>query len=536
VVADLLQAAKVRWLDELASAGVFTTDTSLAITSWNQWFERATGRSSAAVVGQPLFEVFPDIAARGLDRYYRAALRGEVGVLAHRFHGHLVRIQTPAGDMPQSTRIAPLLVDHDVIGTVTVVEDVSERVNSEAELRRQIAAAEQARAVAEDALRVKDEFLATLSHELRTPLNAVLGWTNILLAHPVNPEMLDRALHVIDRNAAAQARLIDDMLDMARIVTGKLRLEMKPVDLVSATLAAIDVVTPTAHAKNITIRKLLGTTPGLITADPDRIQQIIWNILSNGVKFTPSGGSIDVRIDHQGTTVRLNVSDTGKGIAADFLPHVFERFRQANSSVSRTEGGLGLGLALVRQLVEMHGGSIGVVSDGADKGSTFTVTFPAVVEEALTPRVPRPPALPANALESRRILIVDAEDDWRDLLAAVLSEGGAHVVGARTAREAFDIMSQGPGDLPDLMLADLGLPGENGCDLMRRIRRLEGPAGRVAAMAVTAYAAAANERRALDAGFDVFRAKPISPEEVGAAVLSLVERRLPRRLVRPAIP
>ena len=198
-------------------------------------------------------------------------------------------------------------------------------------------------------------------------------------------------------------------------------------------------------------------------------------------------------------------------------------------------GGLGLGLALVRQLVEMHGGSIAVVSDGADKGSTFTVTFPAVVEEALTRRVPRP-ALPADALESRRILIVDAEDDWRDLLAAVLSEAGAHVVGARTAREAFDIMSQGPGDVPDLMLADLGLPGENGCDLMRRIRRLEGPAGRVAAMAVTAYAAGANERRALDAGFDVFRAKPISAEEVGAAVLSLVERRLPRRLVRPAIP
>jgi PAS domain S-box-containing protein len=526
----------VRWLDELASAGVFTTDASLAITSWNQWFERATGRPAEVVVGRALFEVFPDISERGLDRYYTAALRGEVGVLAHRFHGHLVRIPTSSGDMPQSTRIAPLLIDHDVIGTVTVVEDVSERVNSETELRRQIAAAEAARHVAEDALRVKDDFLATLSHELRTPLNAVLGWTNILLAQPVSPEMLDRALQVIDRNAAAQARLIDDMLDMARIVTGKLRLEMKPVDLVTATLAAIDVVTPTAHAKNITIRKLLGTTPGLITADPDRVQQIAWNILSNAVKFTPSGGSIDVRIDHQGDAVRLSISDTGKGIESDFLPHVFERFRQANSSVSRTEGGLGLGLALVRQLVEMHGGRIGVASEGVDKGATFTVTFPPAADDALTPRAPRAPALPAGALEARRILIVDAEDDWRDLLAAALAESGAHVAGVRTGREALDVLSQ-PGDIPDLLLADLALPGENGCDLMRRIRRLEGPAGRIAAMAVTAYTGAPHERRAFDAGFDMFRAKPISPEDVAAAVLALIEqRRLPHQLVRRAVP
>jgi nitrogen-specific signal transduction histidine kinase/CheY-like chemotaxis protein len=428
-------------------------------------------------------------------------------------------------------------MDQDVVGTVTVVEDVSERVNSETELRRQIVAAEQARLVAEEALRVKDDFLATLSHELRTPLNAVLGWTNILLAHPVSPEMLDRALHVIDRNAAAQARLIDDMLDMARIVTGKLRLEMKPVDLVAATMAAIDVVTPTAHAKNITIRKLLGTTPGLITADPDRVQQIAWNILSNAVKFTPAGGSIDVRIDQQGDTVRLLVSDTGKGIASDFLPHVFERFRQANSSVSRTEGGLGLGLALVRQLVEMHGGSISVASEGVDKGATFTVTFPAVVEDALTPRAPRARGLPAGALESVRILVVDAEDDWRDLLAAVLAESGAQVDSVRTGREAMEALLRPPEAVPDVLLAELALPAENVCDLMRQIRRLDGPAGRIAAIATRAYTGAAQERSALDAGFDMFRAKPISPEDVAAAVLQLLdERRLTRPVVRRAIP
>jgi PAS domain S-box-containing protein len=516
----------VRWLDELSSSGVFTTDTALVITSWNRWFERATGRPAASVIGRALADVFPDIGGRGLDRYYQAALHGEVSVLAHRFHGHLVRIQTAAGDMPQSARIAPLQTGEEMIGTVTIIEDVSERVHSEAELRRQIAAAEHARTIAEDALRVKDEFLATLSHELRTPLNAVLGWTNILLAHPVNAEMLDRALHVIDRNASAQARLIDDMLDMARIVTGKLRLEMGPVDLVAATLAAIDVVTPTAQAKNITIRKLLGVVPELITADPDRIQQIAWNILSNAVKFTPTGGTIDVRIEPDGDSVRLIIADNGKGISPDFLPHVFERFRQANSSVSRTEGGLGLGLALVRQLVEMHGGRIAVASEGVDRGTTFTVTFPSVADDTAPARGHRS-ALAADALEGCRILIVDDEVDWRDLLGTVLSSSGAEVLGAASAREAMDVLEHYEG--ADILIADLALPGVNGYDLMRRVRRLSAPAGQIAALAVTAYAGQSNEQLALDAGFDMFRAKPIPPEDVAATVLELIgRRRLPR--------
>jgi CheY-like chemotaxis protein len=371
-------------------------------------------------------------------------------------------------------------------------------------------------------VRVKDEFLATLSHELRTPLNAVLGWTNILLAHPVNPEMLDRALRVIDRNATAQARLIDDMLDMARIVTGKLRLEMGPVDLVAATLAAIDVVTPTAHAKNITIRKLLGVTPELVNADPDRIQQIAWNILSNAVKFTPSGGTIEVRIERDGEAIRLIVSDNGKGISPDFLPHVFERFRQANSSVSRLEGGLGLGLALVRQLVEMHGGHIAVASEGVDHGAAFTVTLPAVAEDALPPRMSRGAGIPAGALDGRRIVIVDDEADWRDLLATVLVSSGANVSGAETARQAFALISTPSGGVPDVLIADLALPGENGFDLIRRIRQLEGLAGRIPAIAVTAYVGSKNERRALEAGFDMYRSKPIGPEDVAAAVLELI--------------
>jgi PAS domain S-box-containing protein len=529
---SLLNAAMVRWLNELATAGIYTTDATLVIRSWNHWLERVTGRSEQTVVGRPLFEVFPELATRQFGRYYEAALRGEVSVLAHRFHSYLLQVTTPAGDMPQSARIAPLVQGDTIIGTVTVIEDVSERVNSEAELRRQIAAAEQARAVAEEALRVKDEFLATLSHELRTPLNAVLGWTRILLEHRVDNEVIDRALNVIDRNATAQARLIDDMLDMARVVSGKLRLEMGSVDLVQSTLAAIDVVAPAANAKNITINKHLGSRRQIIIADADRVQQIAWNVLANSVKFTPPGGTINVRIEAHGEAVSLIVSDTGKGIASDFLPHVFERFRQANSSVSRTEAGLGLGLALVRQLVEMHGGQVAVDSPGIDRGATFTITFPLATDDTLADHDTAGAPEPAT-IASYRVLLVDDDRDWRELLEPALVARGATVSVARTAGEAFAIVSGDRATRPDVIVADIGLPGEDGYSLIERIRKSSGAMSRMPAVAITAYAGQANERRAIEAGFDVFRVKPIAPEEVAAAVASALKMRpMPRRLRR----
>ena len=455
---------------------------------------------------------------RGFDRYYRAALGGEPIVLAHRFHSYLIEVSGALGGrMPQSSRVAPLLDGGAIVGTITVIDDVSERVNSEAELRRQIAAAESARATAEDALRVKDEFLATLSHELRTPLNAVLGWTHILLGQKVDRELMTRALHVIDRNAVAQARLIDDMLDMARIVTGKLRLEMAPVDLVAATLAAVDVVGPSAQAKNITIKKSLGRTPRLVTGDSDRIQQIAWNVLSNAVKFTPGGGTITVRIEEDAASVRLIIKDTGKGITADFLPFVFERFLQANSSVSRTEGGLGLGLALVRQLVELHGGQIAVYSEGPNTGSTFTITFPVI--DAEMPAPPAPRTVEARALAGARVLVVDDEGDWRDVLAQMLRNYGAEVVTVGSTPEALRILDRKPITRPQIIVADIGLPGEDGFELIRRVRERFPGAERIPAVAVTAYAAPENTRQAMEAGFDLFRAKPITPEAVISAVV-----------------
>jgi len=517
----------VQWLNELAAEGVFVTDTELVIRRCNVWLARATGRDESAIVDQPLLNVFPEIGARGLDRYYRAALDGQVSVLAHRFHRHLVTIRNASGEMLQSTRIAPLTDNGKVIGTITVIEDVSERVNSELELRRQIAAAEQARETAESALRIKDDFLATLSHELRTPLNAVLGWTNILLSQKndgptrIDPEMLQRALRVIDRNATAQARLIDDMLDMARIATGKLRLEMGPVDLLAATLAALDVVAPSAAAKGITIHRALGTRTQPILADSDRVQQIAWNVLANAVKFTPKGGSIGVRIQQDDTSTRLIVTDSGKGIEADFLPHVFERFRQANSSVNRTEGGLGLGLALVQQLVEMHGGTITVSSAGAGHGSTFIITFPAVSDEALPLDSPLS-ATPA-VLASRHVLVVDDEEDWRDLLKQTLQAHGASVVTAGSTPEALQLLKGRDVRLPDAIIADIGLPGEDGFSLIQTIRSASSASRHIPAIAVTAYAGADKRRAALDAGFDSYRAKPISPDAVVTAVVELLK-------------
>lgn len=376
---SLLNAAMLRWLDELSNQGVFTTDAEVRIRSWNRWLVRHTGYLAEDVIGLPLFDLYPELKERGFQRYYEAALAGEASVLAHTLHQCLIRIpirENGRDVMPQSARIAPLEHAGQIVGTITTVEDVTERVAREAEMRRQIGAAEAARAIAEDSLRVKDEFLATLSHEIRTPLNAVIGWTKLLIGRKADEATLQRGLTVIDRNAAAQARLVEDMLDMARIVSGKLRLRLAAVDLVAATAAAIDVVTPASTAKGLRIHAALGDGPRLIVADADRVQQIAWNVLSNAVKFTPPGGAIDVSIRSTDGFAELVVRDTGEGIAPEFIPFVFDRFRQGNSSASRTEGGLGLGLSLVRQLVELHGGSTSVASEGRGKGTVVTIRFP----------------------------------------------------------------------------------------------------------------------------------------------------------------
>jgi signal transduction histidine kinase/ActR/RegA family two-component response regulator len=528
-----LTSSLVRWFSELTHQGIVATDCALRVIVWNRWMELHTGRAAVDAVGRSLIEVAPDVAVRGLDDYYQEALDGRISVISHGLHGYVMRMPPTNQDlglseMPQGGRIGPLFDGETVIGTVTTIEDISDRLASEAELRRQIAVQQAARVTAERALRVKDEFLSTVSHEIRNPLNAVLGWTRILIDRKdVDAEMLARALRVIDRNAASQARMIDDLLDVARIASGKLRLEMQPVDLLAITLAAVEVVTPPAKAKQIEIRTSLDPRTPRVLGDQQRLQQIAWNLLSNAVKFTDPGGAVQVTVKPVGAKTRLEVSDTGHGISAEFLPFVFERFRQSDSSSARRHGGLGLGLALVRELVELHGGTVRAHSAGDQQGSTFTVDLPtAMSPEVRENHVARAAAvIEAPSLADLRVLVVEDEADSRDLLVETLTRAGAEAIAVSSCDEALGVLRQMAAvkGLPHVILSDLGMPREDGFALMRKLRTLPAhEGGAIPAVAVTGYANPDDRQRALAAGFHTHLAKPIDPVAVANAVMRAI--------------
>ncbi len=425
--------------------------------------------------------------------------------------------------MPQSARIAPLIDEGAIVGTITVIDDVTERVTSEGELRRQIAVAEAARIAAEEASRVKEEFLATLSHELRTPLNAVIGWIKILRGRSVDAATLARALDVIDRNATVQGVLIEDMLDMARIVSGKLRLDIGSVDPVAATLAAIDVVAPAAAGKGITLRTSINPALPSIQGDAGRIQQIIWNVLSNAVKFTPTGGVVHVRAEQIGSSIVIAIEDTGEGIAPDFLPFIFDRFRQAKSSMSRAHGGLGLGLALVRQLVEMQGGQVSATSAGLGLGATFRMVFPAAA--MVSPGYAKDVAVAgSDDLAGVRVLVVDDDADARDLTATALMSSGAEVFVVASAQQALARLRSAGEAAPHLLIADLAMADQDGFAMIEMVRRLEGDIARIPAMAVTAHAREQDRERSRLSGFDLHVAKPITPATLVEAVRQVLGR------------
>ena len=382
---------------------------------------------------------------------------------------------------------------------------------------------------AQEANRMKDEFLATLSHELRTPMNAIMGWAQLLREGKLDAATTARAVQTIDRNARVQTQLISDILDVSRIVSGKLRLDVRPVELVRAVEAALDTIRPAAEARDIDVQTALDAGTGLVSGDADRLQQVVWNLLSNAIKFTPSGGRVHVRLVRIEPHVQLTVQDSGIGIDRDFLPHVFERFRQGDSSSTRPHGGLGLGLALVRDLVELHGGTVQVSSAGRDQGATFTVKLPVI--GAVRPPAPElPPAAPesatmaalAGSLRGVNVLLVDDEADARDLFKAVLEGSGARVTAVGSGAEAYSSFTTSP---PDVVVSDIEMPEENGYDLIRRLRGLpEERGGRIPAAALTAYARAEDRIRALRAGFQHHVTKPVQPAELVAVVASLVRR------------
>ncbi|HKI02623.1 MAG TPA: response regulator [Thermoanaerobaculia bacterium] len=402
---------------------------------------------------------------------------------------------------------------------------------AEQERARLLVLEQAARKQAEEANRMKDEFLATLSHELRTPLNAILGWVQVLRTGKLDEAAGVRALETIERNSRAQAQLIADLLDVSRIITGKLRLDSKPVDLHRIIDAALDSVRPAADAKEIQLSVSLAPLASPVVGDSDRLQQVIWNLLSNAIKFTPRGGKVEIRLGETGPNAVIQVRDSGIGIRPDFLPYVFDRFRQAESSHTRSHGGLGLGLSIVRHLVELHGGTVEVKSEGEGQGATFAVGLPLRAEMVEGPALEGLATTPASQvwslpdlLKDVRVLVVEDEADTRDLLVMALQQCGAEVAAYPSVAEALAEFDRA---VPDVLVSDIGVPFEDGYSLIRKVRaRGPGSGGNVPAAALTAYARAEDRLRALEAGFQTHLAKPLDPSELVATVARLAGRRV----------
>jgi CheY-like chemotaxis protein len=387
---------------------------------------------------------------------------------------------------------------------------------------------------AEQANGLKDDFLATVSHELRTPLNAVLGWARMLMTSQLTAERAVHAVETIERNAAYLAHIIDDLLDVSRIIAGTLHMTPQPVDLVAVTQGALDVVKLLAADKHIDLRfSAESGSIALVSGDAGRLQQVIWNLLVNAVKFTPDFGRVDVSVDRVGSSIEVHVVDTGQGISAEFLPHVFERFRQADGAPSRRHGGLGLGLAIVRQLVELHGGTVHALSEGVGSGSAFTVRLPILsanvdADRESTSRDRRstgPQGAPpprTRRLDDMRILVVDDHDDGRTLTTLVLTQAGASIEAVASAREALELFEV---HRPDVLVSDIGLPDEDGYSLVREIRsREQEHGGFLPAVALTGYARADDRARALAAGFQAHVPKPVFPAELIAAIADVTRQ------------
>ena len=414
----------------------------------------------------------------------------------------------------------------EVSAIVRTVKDITERKQSETRLGDLLAREQAARHEAEQVNRVKDEFLATLSHELRTPLNAIVGWTHVLRAGGLDAPATARAIETIGRNANLQAQLISDILDVSRIIAGKLRLELRAVDLADVVGEALETVKPAATAKGIKLEAILDPHAVGVTGDPNRLQQVAWNLLSNAIKFTPREGRVQVRLESSNSTVILTVEDNGPGIDAGFLPHVFERFRQADASSTRPHGGLGLGLAIVRHLVELHGGTVEANNRGDGHGAVFQVSLPRrSVRPAPTPEAsPTPVADPtwmdkAPSLAGTRVLVVDDDADARGLIQFVLEQCGAGVRTAASAVDGLDVLAEWR---PHVLLADVEMPGEDGYSLIAKVRALPPETGGATpAAALTGYAAAQDRIRALQAGFQLHVAKPVQPAELATVVATL---------------
>jgi PAS domain S-box-containing protein len=476
----------------------------------NKGYEQLSGRSAAELKGRLDIELF----ARGTADALAAR---EQEVLETR---QATEFEAPLGLGPadriyHQIKFPVYAAEHEPYAVCTIATDITQRKRAEQEYQALLTREQSARRDAETANRTKDDFLATLSHELRTPIAAILGWAQVLTTVQRDEATLHRALDSIERNARQQVQLIDDLLDLSRIIAGKVRLDLRVVDLGPVLLSAIETARPAAQAKDIHIASSLDSGTGIVMGDSGRLQQVFWNLLSNAVKFTPRGGRVEVNLARVDSHVQIQVSDNGAGIAKEMLSAIFDRFRQADATTSRTHGGLGLGLAIVRNLVELQGGTVSAFSAGAGQGATFTVTLPLVPIRIIKPEVAGDQMRPYEGprCDGIRVLIVDDEADGRELVARFLDAAGATVQAAGSAAEALAVLDN---ETFDVIVSDLAMPGEDGLALVGAVRTR---GIRTPMVALTAHAGAQMRIRALMAGFSTYIAKPVEPAELTAVVV-----------------
>ena len=509
---------------ESSDDAIISKDLNSIITSWNRGAERLFGYTAQEAIGQPITMLMPP------ERFNE-----EPGILERIRRGEsmenyeTVRCRKDGTSLEISLTVSPIRdANGRITGASKIARDITERKHAEVEREQLLASERQALERAEIEARTKDEFLAILSHELRTPLNAIFGWANILRTSD-NPVEIAEGLEVIERNARAQTKIIEDLLDMSRIISGKVRLDVQRVDLLSVIKSAIESVKPTAAAKQIRLTSVLDPLAGPVSGDPARLQQILWNLLTNALKFTPKNGRVHVVLERVNSHLEISVHDTGSGIAPDFLPYVFDRFRQADASTTREQGGLGLGLAIVKNLAELHGGSVRAKSPGPNKGSTFTVVLPMVmVNIEADPDRQHPRAVTQELAEERldlhgvRVLAVDDEADARHLIKRILSGCGAQVETADSGAAALRFLRKSK---PHVLIMDIGMPNEDGYEAIQKVRQLKNEeGGKVPAIALTAFARSEDRRRAILNGFQMHIAKPVEPSELIAMVASLAGR------------
>jgi PAS domain S-box-containing protein len=520
---------------EAALDCIISMDHEGRVTEWNPAAERTFGYTRDEARGRELAELIIPPALRESHRrglaHYLAT--GEGPVVGKRFE--IAAVRKDGQQFPVELSITRLPSQGPPAFT-GYLRDIGERKRVEEERAKLLDAEQAARLEAERASRVKDEFLATLSHELRTPLNAILGWATILRGGngQADADDLRQGLETIERNARVQTRIIEDLLDMSRIISGKVRLDVQRLSLEPVLRAAVETVTPAADAKGVRIQAVLDPLAGPVSGDPNRLQQVFWNLLTNAIKFTPKGGGVQLVLERVNSQLEVSVIDSGEGIRPEFLPHVFDRFRQADPSTTRRHGGLGLGLSLVKQLVELHGGTVRAKSAGVGQGSTFTVSLPLTVvhPEREAEALRRHPQVAATTtfademcvqIDGLKVLVVDDEADARTLLRRLLEDCGAIVTTAASAAEALERLVV---ERPDVLISDIGMPGEDGYSLIRRVRAL-GPenSGNIPAVALTAYAGSEDRTRSILAGFQMHIAKPVEPTELLAVVASVAGRR-----------